>query len=470
MKRNQALHSWMITTGLTAASLAVSPVVSQATLPPERPNVVIIFLDDAGWADFHPFGNPPYETPHVQRLADEGCRFDNFILSQGICSASRAALLTGCYPGRTKMFGAHKPRERGLDPSFPTMGTVFQGAGYTTGWVGKWHLGDQPETRPDRRGFNETEGIMYSNDMWEYHPTAPDVWGEHPLQYWRDGRVIEERVTPEFQKSLTQRTAAFAVDFIDRHKNDPFLLYVAPVMPHVPLFCSDAFLGKSGAGLYGDVILELDDLVGKIVKALAENGLENKTIILFSSDNGPWTVHGNHAGKTPFREAKATSFNGGIQSALLVKYPAKISAGSRVDHLFGSVDILPTLAHLCGIELRDMTVDGKNVWPLMSGQPDAENPHLYYPISNIDRFEAVISGDGRWKLHLPHGYQHVIEPGQDGVPGRFEDRKIDLSLFDLKTDPGETTNVITQHPEVVEHLMKLAKQHQQRFYAEKLDE
>lgn len=372
--------------------------------------------------------------------------------------------MTGCYPGRTKMLGAHGPRERGLDPSFATMGEIFQRAGYRTGWFGKWHIGDQPETRPQARGFEETAGLMVSNDMWEHHPTEPEVWGKYPLQYWSNGEVICERVTPEFQKTLTSRVAKRSVDFIQRHKDEPFFLYAAPSMPHVPLFCSEAFEGRSGAGLYGDVILELDDMVGQIMGALKDNGLEDNTIVFFSSDNGPWSGFGNHAGKTPFREAKGTGFDGGTHVACILRYPGEIPAGTSSDAMFCSVDLLPTLCRLTGVPLPESAIDGMDVWPLISGEPGAVNPHDYYPVSTLKNLDGVMSGDGRWKLHLPHGYRHVVEYGNDGMPGKYEKRTIGLSLFDLKNDPTESTNVIAAHPEIADRLKKLAEQHKRGFY------
>jgi len=428
------------------------------------PNVVLIFLDDSGWSDFHPFGNPSYATPNVERLASQGARFNKFFVPQAICSASRASLMTGAYPGRTKVFGAHGPLERGLDPKFATMGEVFQRHGYKTALFGKWHLGDQPDTRPAARGFDESEGLMYSNDMWEYHPTDPETWGKHPLQYWRDGEVMIERVTPEFQKSLTTRAIKRAVDFIGRHQAEPFFLYVPHSMPHVPLFVSDKFAGRSGAGLYGDVIMELDWSVGQIMQALADHGLEENTIVIFTSDNGPWAVYGNHAGRTPFREAKATGFNGGTQSAMLIKYPGRIEAGASSDVTFCSVDLLPTLCRLTGASLPANEIDGRDIWPLLKGDSGATNPHAYYPVSTGSRLEAVISGDGRWKLHLPHGYRQVAELGRDGASGTHIQKRIGLALFDLDNDPGESTDVIETNLEVAHHLLGLALQHRAKFY------
>ncbi|MCL4852729.1 MAG: sulfatase-like hydrolase/transferase, partial [Bryobacteraceae bacterium] len=304
--------------GLGAAGFAVPGLSHGIAQKSKRPNFVIIFLDDAGWADFRPFGKPGYPTPNVEGMAARGCTFNNFYVPQAVCSASRSALLSGCYPGRTKVFGAHGPRARGLDPKFATMGNVFQSAGYKTAAFGKWHIGDQPETRPPRRGFDESCGLMYSNDMWEFHPENPQAYSKYPLQFWKNGEITIERVTPEHQRMLTTWYTEHAVDFIRRNRKSPFLLYVPHSMPHVPLFVSDKFKGKSGAGLYGDVMMEIDWSVGEISKALKSAGVEENTLVIFTSDNGPWTSYGNHSGKTPFREAKGTGFDGGTRSPCIM--------------------------------------------------------------------------------------------------------------------------------------------------------
>jgi arylsulfatase A-like enzyme len=428
------------------------------------PNVVVIFLDDAGYSDFHPFGNPSYPTPNVQRLASEGARFNRFFVPQAVCSASRAALLTGCYPERTKMFGALMPGEKGLDRGFATMAGVLKSSGYKTAIYGKWHLGEEPDTRPAARGFDESSGLLLSNDMWDQNVKDPAKWADYHLTYWENDKVTCERVTPDFQKTLTARATADAVGFIERNKESPFFLYLPFSMPHVPLYCSDAFKGKSGAGLYGDVIMELDDAIGRILSALKSNGLEENTIVIMTSDNGPWTLWGNHAGSTPFREAKNTSFNGGTQSALIVKYPGKIKPGTSSDAMFCSVDLLPTLCQLTGSALPENEIDGRNVWPLISGEAGATNPHSYYPVTVGQKFEALMSGDGRWKLHLPHDYRRVAKPGADGVPGEFETQEVGLSLFDLHNDPGETTNVIGANAAVGDQLKQLAEEHRRKFY------
>lgn len=446
-----------VTLGLTSCSDSGAPV---------KPNVVVIFLDDSGWSDFEPFGELYLQTPHVSELAGEGCAFHNFYVPQAVCSASRSALLSGCYPGRTRVFGAHGPNARGLDTSFATMGEVFRDAGYATAAFGKWHCGDQPETRSHARGFDETCGLMYSNDMWKYHPENPDYWGKWPLQYWENGRVTIEEVTPGDQQHLTRWYTEHAVDFIRRHRDSAFLLYVPHSMPHVPLYCSEEFKGSSGKGMYWDVMLELDWSVGQINQALKESGIDNRTIVILTSDNGPWISYGNHAGITPFREAKGTTFDGGIRSACLIKYPPQIRAGSISDRTFCSIDLIPTLCALAEIPLPDNEIDGMNVWDLIAGEADGINPHPYYAFSNNRNFEGVISGDGRWKLHLPHSYRTLETPGADGIPGKYSQVRIDTALFDMVSDPFETTNVLNRYPAVRDSLLHWAGVHRERFFSE----
>jgi arylsulfatase A-like enzyme len=431
------------------------------------PNFVLIFLDDSGWADFRPFGHPAYQTPHVERLAAQGCAFHNFYVTQAICSASRSSLLSGCYPGRTKVFGAIPPRARGLDPKYATIGEVMKARGYRTAVYGKWHIGDQPETRPPARGFDESCGLMYSNDMWEYHPENPKAWGKYPLQFWENGKVTIDRVTKEHQPMLTTWYTEHAVDFIGRNKSNPFFLYVPHNMPHVPLFMSEKFKGKSGQGVYADVMMEIDWSVGEILKALNTAGLDDNTLVFFSSDNGPWLLYGNHAGKTPYREGKATSFDGGTRSACIMRYPGKIKAGTVSKSALCTVDMLPTIAHLAGARLPENPIDGKDVWDLIAGKPGATNPHDYYPFSTGPNFEGVISGDGHWKLHIPHNYLTLAVAGKDGMPGKYATKKIELSLFDLENDPYETTNVLDKYPAIAERLRGYAEQHRQQFYAGK---
>ncbi len=450
----------LLTLLLIALFAALTPALAE-----RPPNIVVIFLDDSGWADFKPFGDPAYATPNVERLAAEGTRFDNVYVPQAVCSSSRAALLSGTVPGRNQVFGAHGPFGRGLTPDIKILSELLKPRGYATGHFGKWHIGDQPETRPLARGFDEHAGLMYSNDMWRFHPGNPEHWGKHPLQFWDNGEVTIEDMDKPDQTLLTVWATENSVDFINRHHDEPFFLYLAHSMPHVPLFVSDRFAGKSGMGLYGDVMMELDWSVGEVMKALEAHHIADDTIIIFTSDNGPWHSYGNHAGATPFREAKATGFDGGLRSATVVRYPPAIPAGHRSTTMFGTIDFMPTLARLAGADLPDHEIDGHDIWPILTSQPLATNPHRYYPFSTSKEFEGIISGDGRWKVHLPHSYRHLIKAGNDGVDGTFEKREIGLSLFDLKADPNELINLIDEEPEIAAELISWAENHRDRFYS-----
>jgi arylsulfatase A-like enzyme len=237
-------------------------------------------------------------------------------------------------------------------------------------------------------------------------------------------------------------------------------------MPHVPLYCSDEFEGLSGKGLYWDVMLEIDWSVGEINRALKEYGLDENTLVVLTSDNGPWISYGNHAGITPFREAKGTTFDGGIRSACIMKYPRDIKAGTVSDKTFATIDLLPTLCQLAGVPLPENEIDGRDVWGLISGTEGAENPHDYYAFSNNNNFEGVLSGDGRWKLHLPHAYRVLESAGADGIPGKYGIARIDTALYDLDSDPYETSNVISLFPEIASELIELAESHTMKFYSE----
>jgi len=462
MDNSKTRRKFLKILSLSSVALALSCHKDLFTYKP--PNFVVILMDDAGWADFKPFGNPDYPTPNVQKLAKEGCSFHNFYVPQAICSASRASLLTGCYPGRTGVFSAHGPNARGLDPKFATIAETLKPKGYKTAVFGKWHVGDQPDTRPFARGFDESCGLMYSNDMWEFHPEHPDYWSQWPLQFWENDNVTIDSVSPEVQSMLTTWYTEHAVDFINQNKENPFFLYVPHSMPHVPLYCSDKFKNKSGKGLYADVMMELDWSVGQILDALKTNNLDKNTVVIFTSDNGPWTSYGNHSGKTPYREAKATGFDGGTRSACIIKYPGKIKSNTRSEKAFCSIDLLPTICHLTRTKLPGNTIDGKNVWNLVTNKQGAKNPHEYYAFSTDKNFEAIMSSDGQWKLHLPHNYRTLIEAGKNGQAGKYEQKQIKMSLFDMKNDPYESINVIDKHPEITSKLLALAKTHKNKFY------
>lgn len=463
MRHEMSRRDFLKASGLAAAA-GLGSSCSSLGIGQRPPNVVVIFLDDSGFSDFRPFGSPAYDTPNVRRLAEGGCRFTNFHVPQAICSASRGALLTGCYPERTGLVGAHGPRARGMDPQWPTIAQVLKPRGYATAVFGKWHIGDQPETRPPARGFDESCGLMYSNDMWKHHPEARG-FDAFPLQFWENGQIAIEDVTAEDQTHLTQWYTEHAVDFIRRKKNEPFFLYVPHNMPHVPLAVGKKFEGKSGAGLYGDVMLEIDWSVGEILKALDETGVADNTLVVFTSDNGPWISYGNHAGKTPYREAKGTGFDGGTRSACIMRLPGRIPSASTSGEMLCTIDLLPTVARLAEAPLPHTPVDGRDVWDLVCGKPGAKNHHDYYAFTTGKTFEGVFSGDGRWKLHVPHAYRTLAEAGGDGRPGKYRQEQIGLSLFDMAADPNETANVIDKYPEVAAKLKALAEQHRKTFFA-----
>ncbi len=436
---------WMI-----AAALAPLAVARGAEPARERPNVVIIFADDLGYGDLGCYGARGIKTPNLDRLAEQGIRFTDFYVAQPVCSSSRTALLTGCYPNRLGIVGALGPNDRhGIHDDETTLGEVCKSRGYATAIFGKWHLGHHPQFLPTRHGFDAYFGLPYSNDMWPKHPSAkfPDL----PL--------VEQDKTIAVNPDQTQLTTWYterAVKFIDENKSRPFFLYVPHSMPHVPLHVPDKFKGKSERGLYGDVIQQIDWSVGEIVEALERNGLAENTLVMFSSDNGPWLMYGDHAGSAgPLREGKATCFEGGVRVPLVARWPGKIRAGSICREPAMTIDVLPTIARLISAELPERKIDGLDIWPLLAGEPDARSPHealLFYWLRELHAVRG-----GKWKLHLAHDFPHLETGGAGGEPGRYTPQKIELSLFDLEGDAGETTNVADQHPDVVQQLQGLAE-------------
>lgn len=446
-------HSVVTVASLCLAFTAVliSRITSAADAP-RPPNVVIIFTDDQGYGDVGCFGAKGFVTPNLDRMAREGIRFTDFYVAQPVCSSSRTALLTGCYPNRLGIVGALGPRDRhGIGDSEVTLGQLCKPRGYATAAFGKWHLGHHPRFLPTHHGFDEYLGLPYSNDMWPRHPSAGKDYPELPL--------IEGDKTIELNPDQTKLTTLYterAAKFIDRHAGQPFLLYLAHSMPHVPLHVSEKFKGKSEQGLYGDVIEEIDWSVGQVLEALKRNGLDENTLVLFTCDNGPWLVYGNHAGTTgPLREGKATTFEGGVRVPFIARWPGKIPAGAVCREPAMTIDLFPTIARLIGANLPEHKIDGLDIWPLLSAQPGAKSPHEALYFYWLNRLDAVRSG--RWKLHLAHDYPHLDTPGADGKPGKLVPHRIEPALYDLDADIGETTNVAGQHRDVVERLLKYAE-------------
>jgi arylsulfatase A len=439
---------------LAGALLLISAAAIDASAADRPPNFVLIYCDDLGYADIGPFGAKGYATPHLDRMAAEGIKLTDFHTAAAVCSASRAALLTGCYPQRVGILGALGPANKhGIHADEILLPEILKAHGYATAIFGKWHLGHHPQFLPTRHGFDRYFGLPYSNDMWPLHPTNKTF---PPLPLIDGEKVIGH--DPD-QTQLTTWYTQKAVEFIEQNRERPFFLYLPHSMPHVPLFVSDKFRGKSGAGLFGDVVAEIDWSVGQVLDTLKSQGLDEQTLVFFSSDNGPWLSYGNHAGSAgPHREGKGTTWDGGHCVPCLARWPGKIPAGATCRELAATIDVLPTFARLAGAEPpRDRIIDGRDIWPLLSGEEGALSPHEAFFYYWDHGLEAVRSG--KWKLHFPHSYRTLDgPPGHDGQPGPYKQAKTDVALYDLSTDKGENTNLAGQHPEVVARLQALAEQ------------
>jgi arylsulfatase A-like enzyme len=427
------------------------------------PNIVVVFIDDMGYADIGPFGGKPELTPNLNRMAKEGRRFTDFYVSQAVCSASRASLLTGCYNVRVGILGALGPNSSiGIHSDEVTLGELCQQKNYATACFGKWHLGDRQQFLPLQNGFDEYYGLPYSNDMWPFHPEIRHLSMEERVKRWphlpliEGNKTIVSQVTDAEQTQLTTQYTERAVSFIDRNADKPFLLYLAHSMVHVPLYVSDKFRGRSGEGLFGDVVMEVDWSMGQILDALKRNQLDENTLVIFTSDNGPWLSYGNHAGSAqPFREGKGTMFDGGCRVPCIMRWPGKIPADTSCSEPAMTIDILPTVAELIGAKLPDHPIDGQNIWPLIAGKTGATSPHEAYYFYYGSELQAIRAG--QWKLHFPHGYRTLNgKPGGvDGIPARYENAQLNLALFNLSDDPGETQDVSDAHPEIVRQITAL---------------
>ena len=459
----------------TLLQLAALLLWSATTGAAASPNIVLILADDLGYADIGCFGATDIRTPNLDRLAAQGTRFTSFYVAQAVCTASRAALMSGCYPNRIGLAGALNHTSRnGIHPDEWLLPEMLKARGYATLCIGKWHLGTVPSLRATRHGFDEWFGIPYSNDNSKYHPVLAAEMPPLPLH--EGDKVIE--LDPD-QSQFTRRFTERAVSFIERNAKQPFFLYLPHVMPHVPIFASEKFKGRSKRGLFGDVVEELDWSVGEILGALDRLKLADNTLVIFFSDNGPWLSYGNHAGTArPFREGKLTAFDGGMRSPLLVRWPGKVPAGRVSDAPWMAMDWLPTLTDIVGGKAPTRKIDGVSVTPLLLGEPSAKAPHDALFFYAGDELHAVRSGE--WKLHFTHPYlttagapgrdgkpsnwgkatpRSIRDSGMDGIASRHGQRveRLELSLFNLASDPGETNNIAAQHPEVVARLSKFAE-------------
>ncbi len=438
----------------------------------DKPNVVIVFIDDEGYGDVGSYGATGFETPNLDQMASKGMRFTNFYSAQPVCSASRAGLMTGCYPNRIGFSGALFPRDTiGISSKELTIAEMFKEQGYATACFGKWHLGWQKEFLPLQHGFDEYTGIPYSNDMW---PNS-NVTGERlpkdkgrgnlPELFLIVGNEVSETITDlKGQDKLTTLYTEKAVDFINRNAKNPFFLYVPHTMAHIPLGVSDKFRGKSEQGKYGDVMMEVDWSVGEINKALEKNNIADNTIFIFTTDNGPWLNFGNHAGSAGgLREGKTTSWEGGQRVPFIIRWPGKTPEGTVCNKLSCAVDILPTLASITNGKLSDNKIDGVDVTSLWTGDfksAPRETILYYFGKNNLNAVRK-----GNWKLVLPHTWaSYNTEPGNDGHGGKRIKMTVEKpELYNMIRDPGEQYNVIDYHPLKAQEIMVVVEKARQEL-------
>ncbi|RLD64557.1 MAG: arylsulfatase [Bacteroidetes bacterium] len=420
-----------------------------------KPNIIIIFTDDQGYEDVGCFGSTDIKTPNLDKMSQSGIKLTDFYAAQAVCSASRAALLTGCYPNRIGIHGAFFPNsKKGLHVSEITIADMLKGIGYKTGIFGKWHLGDHQDFMPNKQGFDSYFGIPYSNDMWPFHPEQ-DNFNFGPLPLYENQTIID---TLTDQSSLTTQITERSIDFIAKNKDKPFFLYIAHPMPHVPLFVSDKFKGKSERGLYGDVIMEIDWSVGQVMEALKKHGIDDNTLVIFTSDNGPWLSYGEHSGSAfPYREGKGTVLEGGQREPCIISFPKRIKPGRTIDIPMMAIDILPTIAEITGASLPENKIDGKSVWNIWTGT-SAESPHeAYYFYYQVNELQGVRYG--KWKMYFPHRYRTLNgrEGGKNGFAVTYEYTTFDqIELYDLSVDKSEINNVVDENPEIVAEIKILA--------------
>ena len=474
--------------GLGAAGLAVGPMVrgaaAAASVSGKKLNFIIIFTDDQGYQDVGCFGSPKIKTPNLDRMAAEGMRFTDFYSAASVCSPSRLALMTGCYPPRVGNLPVLFPHSKiGLNPQETTIAELLKAKGYATGAIGKWHLGYQKKFLPTSNGFDSYLGVPYSNDMWlpanmTYAPDARLGEGLTPenlktpkrtksnVPLLRDDKVIDY---PVDQSTLTQRYTAEAIRLINENKDKPFFIYLAHTMPHVPLFASEKFKGKSARGLYGDTIEEIDWSTGEVFKTLKKLGLDENTLVFYCSDNGPWLSKGKNGGcALPLKNGKFTTWEGGMREPTIMRLPGRIPAGKECSKVAGTIDMLPTIARLAGADMPAKVIDGKDIWPLMTAQAGAKSPHEAYFYYRGSRLEAL--RQGKWKLRLVGPRKPKRKKKTDKAKaGKQPAPKAPpaMQLYDLAADISETTNVAAKHPDVVAKLAAIATKFDAKLKADK---
>ena len=422
--------------------LLLAVLGSAATSLARQPNVVVIFIDDMGYGDIGPYGATKQRTPHLDRMAKEGMKLTSFYATP-VCSVSRAQMMTGCYGARVSVPGVYFPGQSvGLNPAEVTVAERLKEKGYATQMIGKWHLGDQPEFLPTRQGFDHYLGIPYSNDMLK--KSAETKVPVVPLL--RDEKIAE-LMDGEGQRRMVELYTKEAVDFIGRNKDKPFYLYFAHNAVHTPIYPGAAFAGKSQNGRFGDWVEEVDWSVGQVLDALRSQGLDKDTLVVFTSDNGPWLTKGADGGSAgPLRGGKGSTWEGGVRVPTLAWWPGRVPAGSVNDAVAATIDLLPTFVSLAGGTVpATPVIDGRDITPILLGQSkeSAREAHYYFAAYNL---QAV--RQGRWKL--------AIAPQPEGMGKQEAKTPTGMRLYDLDAEIGEQTDVAAQHPEVVAKLKALA--------------
>ena len=426
------------------------------------PNIILILTDDQGYGDLGCYGAEGFETPFIDSLAKEGILFTDFYVSQAVCSASRASLMTGSYSERVGIQGALSPWDvNGLDPNTETIAKLLKRHGYINGIFGKWHLGHREKFLPLQNGFDEYAGLICSNDMWPVgYDGRPLDNGKKsyypPMSFWEGNNPKEEIKDLIDQSQLTTKITKYALDFINKNKNNSFFLYLPHPMPHQPIAVSKKFKGKSELGLYGDVIMEIDWSVGQILKSLKKNKIEQNTLIIFASDNGPWLNFGKWGGSAgPLREGKGTMWEGGARVPCIMRWPKQIKPRQVLSNIAGTIDIFPTLAEIVG-EGNKAEIDGVSLLPLLIGEENA-NPRkeLFYYYGE----KLIAVRKENWKLVFPHTYRSYenVEPGENLYPGPYGKGEAGLELYNLDSDIGEKINLIEKFPLIVKDLEDLGK-------------
>jgi arylsulfatase A len=422
-------------------ALGLSAFTQAADRPP---NMIVIFIDDMGYGDLGCYGSKVHRTPVLDQMAREGVRMTDFYSSCSVCTPSRASLMTGCYPRRVNMHVDEKnlcvlfpSARKGLSLDEITIAELLKDKGYATMCIGKWHLGDHPDFLPTKHGFDHYFGIPYSNDMGGKGGARP------PLPMLRDETVVE---APVDQSPVTAQYTKEAIRFITTNKAKPFFLYLPHTAVHLPLFPGKAFKGKSKDGAYGDWVEEVDWSTGEILKALKELGIDEQTLVLFTTDNGSYRE--KEGSNLPLRGRKGRTDEGGMRVPCIVRWPGKIPAGKACAQVAGTIDVLPTLAKLAGTQApTDRIIDGKDLWPLLTQPISAESPHEAYYFYQMDQLQAVRCGT--WKLFLPLDSKKRNWGKPEG--------QSELKLFNLAKDIHEDHNLAEAHPEIVERLTALAE-------------